>query len=154
MKETMTTIVGNIITDLRPRRTADGVHLVGFRVASNERRFDKVTGGWVDGDRLFVSVTCWRKLAQGVVASLGKGDPVVVIGRLYTRNYEVENQKRSVTELDALAVGPDLSRCTAVVQLPPRDQDRPAVGATVPEQGGPDTEEAVAPGLRVVSGPS
>jgi len=65
------------------------------------------------GDRLFVTVTCWRKLANGVAASLSKGDPVVVTGRLFTRGYEVEGQKRSVTEVDAIAVGPDLSRCSA-----------------------------------------
>jgi single-strand DNA-binding protein len=113
MNETSITIVGNVISDLKARRTAEGHRVVSFRVASNERRFDKETGDWVDGDRLFVSVTCWRRLANGVAMSLSKGDPVMVTGRLYTRGYEVEGQKRSVTEVLATAVGPDLSRCAA-----------------------------------------
>lgn len=113
MNETSITIVGNVISDVRSRRTADGHRVVSFRVASNERRFDKEAGEWVDGDRLFVTVTCWRKLANGVAMSLSKGDPVMVTGRLYTRGYEVEGQKRSATELLATAVGPDLSRCAA-----------------------------------------
>jgi single-stranded DNA-binding protein len=31
-----------------------------------------------------VRVNCWRRLAEGVVASIKVGDPVVVHGRLYT----------------------------------------------------------------------
>lgn len=113
MNETSITIVGNVTSDIKTRRTAEGHRVVSFRVASNERRFDKESGDWVDGGRLFVNVTCWRRLANGVSMSLSKGDPVIVTGRLYTRDYELEGQKRSVTEMLATAVGPDLSRCAA-----------------------------------------
>jgi single-strand DNA-binding protein len=89
--------------------------VASFRVASNERRFDKETQSWVNGENLYASVTCWRKLALGVTASLTKGDPVMVTGRLFTRGYEVKGQTRSVTELEAFAVGPDPSRCVADV---------------------------------------
>jgi single-strand DNA-binding protein len=44
MNETVITIVGNVISDLKSRRTGEGVHVVNFRMASNERRFDKVSG--------------------------------------------------------------------------------------------------------------
>jgi single-strand DNA-binding protein len=134
MNETVTTIVGNIISEVKQRRTQDGIRVVSFRVASNERRFDKAAGQWVDGDRLYVSVTCWRKLARGVGASLVKGDPVVVTGRLYTRGYEVEGQKRSITELEAVAVGPDLSRCLAELDRARREatEDAPAQDALEP----------------------
>lgn len=121
MNETMVTVIGNVITDVKRRRTGDGDGPVGFRVATNERRFDKTTEQWVDGDRLYLSVTCWRRLADGVLLSLSKGDPVIVQGRLYTRHYELDGQKRSVTELDAWAVGPDLARCSAVPKRPRRD---------------------------------
>jgi single-strand DNA-binding protein len=115
LNETVTTVVGNVITDVKQRRITDGTWVASFRVASNERRFDKETQGWVNGDSLYVTVTCWRKLAVGVTASLTKGDPVMVTGRLFTRGYEIEGQKRSVTEIEASAVGPDLSRCVANV---------------------------------------
>ncbi len=121
MNETTVTIVGNVISDVTPRRTADGTRVANFRVASNQRRFDKETQSWVDGDPLFVSVTCWRELAKGVGASLVKGDPVVVVGRLYTRRYEVDGNKRSITELEARAVGPDLSRCRADLERARRE---------------------------------
>lgn len=116
MRETLVTVTGNVISDLRSRRTGDGARLVSFRLASNERKFDRDTETWVDGDRFFVTVTCWRKLADGVAGSLAKGDPVLVTGRLSTRNFAVDGQRRSSTELDAYAVGPDLGRCTADIR--------------------------------------
>jgi single-strand DNA-binding protein len=161
MNETTVTIIGNVITDVTARRTAEGARVANFRIASNERRFDKATGDWVDGDRLFVTVTCWRKLANGVAATLSKGDPVVVTGRLYTRGYEVEGQKRSVTEIDATAVGPDLARCAAELIRVRRvaSEDTPLVvapeeAATVPTQSTGNDLERERPTLEVVGGGS
>jgi single-strand DNA-binding protein len=146
VNETMTTVVGNVITDVKQRRIADGTRVASFRMASNERRFDKETQQWVNGDSLFVTVSCWRKLALGVGASLMKGDPVMVTGRLFTRGYEVEGQKRSVTELEAVAVGPDLSRCVADVSRARRQatEDAPAELSMVDEI--PDSAEAPSAG--------
>ena len=161
MNETTVTIIGNVITDVKARRTAEGARVANFRIASNERRFDKATGDWVDGDRLFVTVTCWRKLANGVAASLSKGDPVVVTGRLFTRGYEVEGQKRSVTEVDAIAVGPDLSRCSAELLRVRRaaSEDAPiaseaAESPSVPTQATPADLEQERPALAAVGSAS
>ena len=164
MNETSVTIVGNVLTDPKSRRTAEDVRVVSFRVASNERRFDKASGEWVDGDRLFVTVTCWRRLANGVVASLSKGDPVMVTGRLYTRGYEVEGQKRSITELEATAVGPDLSRCSAELVRVRRsasedapaavEGDSPPVVPVVPAQSTGAEQESERPALEVVGSAS
>lgn len=151
MNETMITIIGNVITDVTPRKTADGTRVVNFRVASNQRRYDKEAQSWVDGDTLYVSVTCWRDLAKGVVSTLVKGDPVIVVGRLYTRGYEVAGQKRSITELDARAVGPDLARSRAELERIRRDGSgdpaKPADGRARAaesgvEAGGPAGERA------------
>lgn len=113
MYETPVTIVGTVVRELRGRRVGDDAALVvNFRMAANERRFDKVAGRWVDGDTLYISVTCWRRLAENVVACLAKGDPVVVSGKLKHREYEgKEGETRSVIEMEASAVGPDLARC-------------------------------------------
>lgn len=135
MYETHVTMVGTVINEPQQRKTMEGLKVVNFRVAANERRFDRETGDWKDGERLVVSVACWRKLAHGVAMSLAKGDPVVVTGRLYTRGYELEGQQRLNVQLDATSVGPDLARCTAEVQRNRRDMVSDSGGAQLSESG-------------------
>jgi len=136
MHETLITVVGNLVDDPKLRTTDSGVEVTGFRVASTSRRYDRDTNRWVDYGQLFLGVTCWRTLGVNVVASLRKGDPVVVSGRLFTRQYERDGQMRSSYEMDAVAVGPDLARGTASFQ-----RARPTVPAThapTDEQGLPE----------------
>jgi single-strand DNA-binding protein len=114
------TVVGNLVDDPKLRSTGSGHDLASFRLASTARRYDAQTGRHVDGGTLFLAVTCWRALAGNVTASLRKGDPVIVTGRLSTRTYEKDGQKRSVCEMEAYAVGPDLARGTAVFRRMPR----------------------------------
>jgi single-strand DNA-binding protein len=116
MNGTYTTVIGNVVSDLKRRQVGENGLVVNFRVASNARRFDRATEQWTDGAQLFVGVTCWRRLGEGALLSLGKGDPVIVHGRLRSRSFEVEGQQRSVVELEAVAIGPDLSRSVAVVR--------------------------------------
>ena len=116
MYETHVTMVGRLATDIGHNRLTNGTAVANFRLASTERRYDRATGGWVDGDELFVDVKCWRKLADNAVASLVKGDPVVVTGRIYTRNYEHEGQRRTAVTVEAYNVAADLARCTVVLK--------------------------------------
>ena len=114
MFETHLTVVGTLITAVDRRRLPDGTAVANFRIASNERRFDREKETWSDGDSLYVSVTCWRQLAENVHATFAVGDPIIVRGRLHTRSYEDKDGKRqSVTALEGLAVGPDLTRAMA-----------------------------------------
>ncbi|MGZ4574590.1 MAG: single-stranded DNA-binding protein [Mycobacteriaceae bacterium] len=115
MNETHVTLVGTVVTDPFRRHGSEGAPYIKFRMVSNERRKDRVTQEWVAGDSLFVNVTCWRRLVKGVGAAIGKGDPVIVVGRLDTREWMEEGQRRSSLELDASAVGPDLARCVAMI---------------------------------------
>ena len=47
----------------------------------------------------------------GVGAALRKGDPVIVVGHVYTSEYEDrDGNRRSNLEMRATSVGPDLSR--------------------------------------------
>lgn len=146
MNETTVTVTGNVAGDVISRRVGgNGEHLlVTFRVASSERRWDKASESWVDGDRFTASVNCWRRLAEGA-RCLVKGDPVVVTGRLSVREYEVEGVRRYMTEIAATAVGPDLSRCAAEVRR--RPSPTAEAGETV------STEPAAGAGL-VAAAPS
>ncbi|MFE9954072.1 single-stranded DNA-binding protein [Micromonospora sp. NPDC005299] len=112
MFDTYVTIVGNVLTAPEWRRTTQSNTLVAnFKVASTARRLDRESGRWVDGNSLRVRVNCWRKLAEGVASSVAVGDPVVVAGRLYTRDWTDDaGNHRTLYELEAVAVGHDLSR--------------------------------------------
>jgi single-strand DNA-binding protein len=116
MRETPVTVVGTLVSDMRPRRVGpDGTLVLNFRVVCNERRFDKASESWVDGESPYLSVS-WRRLAENA-SSLVKGDPLIVRGKLRTREWATEQgERRSVVELEATAIGPDLARCAATVR--------------------------------------
>ncbi|KAA8969589.1 single-stranded DNA-binding protein [Mycobacterium sp.] len=116
MFETPVTVVGNIVNDPQ-RRTVGGQEVMKFRLASNSRRRG-ADGAWEPGNSLFVTVNCWgRRLVSGVGASLGKGSAVIVVGHVYTSEYEDRDGiRRSTVEIRATSVGPDLSRCIARVE--------------------------------------
>jgi single-strand DNA-binding protein len=143
MNETMVTVTGNVASDVIAKRVGSNQeHLVvNFRVASSERRYDKATDTWFDGDRFTASVNCWRRLAEGA-RMLVKGDPVVVTGRLSVREYEVEGVRRYMTEISATAVGPDLSRCEASVKPWRADTVEGVEPGEVTESTGPATADA------------
>ena len=115
MFETPIHVVGTIITDPILRRVGDQ-EVYKFRVASNSRR-RTAEGQWEPGNSLYVSVNCWgKRLVKGVGGSLGKGDPVIVVGYVHTSEYDDrEGVRRSSLEMRATAVGPDLGRSIASI---------------------------------------
>ena len=87
-------------------------------MASNSRR-RTADGNWEPGNSLYATVNCWGRLVTGVGAGLGKGDAVIVVGNVYTSEYEDrEGNRRSSLEIRATSVGPDLARC--IVRLDKR----------------------------------
>jgi single-strand DNA-binding protein len=106
------TLAGNVATTPVLRTTPSGV-VADFRLASSRRRHtpDK---GWVAGPTSFLTVTCWRTLAEHTAASLQKGDPVVVSGSLSVRDRDVDGRTVRDVELTADAVGHDLTFGTSV----------------------------------------
>ncbi|MGW0229463.1 single-stranded DNA-binding protein [Actinopolymorpha singaporensis] len=122
MNETMITIAGNVATELRFVRSDRGTSLVSFRLASTPRRYDRNQGGWVDGHTTYVTIVCWRTLAENVAGSLHKGDPVVVFGRLRVENWEREGKTGTTVEVEAQALGHDLSRGTSAFRRTRREQ--------------------------------
>jgi single-strand DNA-binding protein len=110
MNDTLMTIVGNVVDEPRMRLTKNGHAVANFRVASTSRRFDRETGQWVDNTTLFTSVTCWRAMAENVHACVHKGQPIVVYGKYSSREYTVNETLRIAYDLEAIALGHDLSR--------------------------------------------
>ncbi|MBB2991752.1 single-strand DNA-binding protein [Mycolicibacterium iranicum] len=130
MFETPITVVGTIVTNPERRWVGDQ-ELIKFRVASNSRR-RTAEGGWEPGNSLYATVNCWGRLITGVGAGLGKGDPVIVVGSVYTSEYEDrDGNRRSSLEIRATSVGPDLARC--ITRMESRRHPEPPAPTGVPE---------------------
>ncbi|MDR6866061.1 single-strand DNA-binding protein [Microbacterium resistens] len=120
------TLVGNIASTPESTQTHSGVEVLTFRLATNNRRFDAKTGDWVDAGTNWYTVSAYRRLAENARTSLGKGDSVIVTGRLRLREWESNGRRGMSAEIDAESLGPDLrwgtSRFTRA-QRPVRAED-------------------------------
>lgn len=142
MNDTYLTISGNVVDEPKLRKTTThGITVLTFRVASTSRRRDADTGQWGDRDTLFVNVTCWRSLATNVSESLFKGQPVVVHGRFYSRQYTKDEVTRVSYEIDAISVGHDLAR--GVTAFKKMVVEAPVTSVEVDEDGIPADASAV-----------
>jgi single-strand DNA-binding protein len=111
------------------KETRTGIPSLTMRVAWTPRRMDRVTGEWVDAETSFLSVNCYRKLAENAATCVRKGDPVVVRGRVSVRNFEdKKGRQRTSVDVDATSVGHDLGRGIATFQ-----RVRPQTGMTAME---------------------
>jgi single-strand DNA-binding protein len=139
--DTHITVQGNLVGNPEQHTVANGQIVVRFRVASNTRRFDKVAGEFRDGDTLYIGVACWRGLGVNVMATVKKGDSVLVHGRLQYREYtDQAGNRRNSYEIDAISVGPDLNRYAADVRRPQRAADGDAGATPAQPQVVPATE--------------
>nr|WP_236571186.1 single-stranded DNA-binding protein [Microbacterium hydrocarbonoxydans] len=102
------TIVGNVATDPTQGRTASGIPVTNFRLASTHRRFDDATQTWVDVITNWYSVAAFRQLAENAKASLRSGDSVIVTGRMKIRSWENNGKQGTSVDIDADAIGHDL----------------------------------------------
>ncbi len=112
------TLVGNLVTDVTLRETTAGV-VANFRLAVSNGYLDKRTQQYVERTT-YLGISAWRRLGENVAASLHKGQPVVVVGRLRQREFEREGQKITLIEVDADLVGHDLARGSAEFARNPR----------------------------------
>lgn len=111
--EPILTITGNLGSQPH-MATRGGMSHCEFSVAHTPRILRN--GEWEDGATTWIRVACWRRQAQNVVLSLGKGDRVVVTGRLRTSEWtDQSGEIRTRMVLEADAIGPDLSRVVAPV---------------------------------------
>lgn len=118
--ETIITIVGNLTRDPELRTLNNGSVVVNFTIASSERRFNRDTNQWEDGDTLFLNCSAWDSshatLASNIATSLAKGMTVIAQGRLAQRSYQAQDgTQRTVVELRVDHIGPSLRRATAQV---------------------------------------
>ncbi len=102
-------LTGLVATTPKHVVTGSGLTVTSFRFASTQRRYDRAEQKWVDGETNWYTVATFRQLATNVNASLQKGQRVIVTGRLRVRDWATDDKRGTNVEIDADAVGHDLS---------------------------------------------
>jgi len=90
-------LMGNLTRDPELRQTPTGQSVVSFSLALN-RAYKDQAGEWQEATD-FVDVVAWGPLAERVAQYLNKGRRCLVQGRLQSRSWEQEGQKRSKLEV-------------------------------------------------------
>ncbi len=137
MNEIYVTLCGNVTHEPETYPLGDGSRVAVIKVATSSRYVDRQTRQWRNGPTGFYRVRCYRRLADNVAQSLRKGHPVIVHGRLRTRETERDGVRRPVVEIEATSVGHDLKWGIATFQRPAEaiaTCQRPAEGWAEGEQ--------------------
>ena len=103
------TISGVIGTVPRVTYGKNGSPITSFRLASRQSHRDKTTDEWIVDESCWYSVTTFRQLAANAGKSLGKGEHVVVTGRLVVRKWTTAEKSGTAVEIIAESVGHDLA---------------------------------------------
>ena len=122
-------LMGNLTRDPELRTTPNGQSVCSFSLALN-RSYKGSDGEWKEMTD-FIDIVAWGPLGERVAQYLTKGRPALVSGRLQSRSWEQDGQKRSKVEVVAQDVtflgGP--SGGTA-----PTGDDSGAVSAPAPKK--------------------
>ena len=151
MNEAQVVLAGYVAREPRFRKTHNGYSYTSLRVGYTPRRMDRDSGEWSDGGTSFVTVFCWRGLADNVATCVRKGDPVLIKGKLQVRPYtDKAGTARVAVEVEASSIGHDLNRGVAMFQRAHRGTGETALerAAAVAPPGEPGAGE---PGADEVS---
>lgn len=93
------TLMGNLTRDPELRTIPSGQSVCSFSLALN-RSYKNADGEWQETTD-YIDVTAWGALGERVAQYVTKGRPVLVSGRLQSRSWEQDGQKRSKVEVVA-----------------------------------------------------
>src|SRR5487761_1888509 len=91
------TLMGNLTRDPELRQTPNGQSVTSFSLALN-RSYKDASGEWQEVTD-YIDIVCWGPLAERVAQYLSKGRRSLVQGRLQSRSWEQDGQKRSKVEV-------------------------------------------------------
>ena len=107
------TLTGLVATIPKQISSGSGTPHISFRLASNQRRFDRKTASWIEGETNWYTINAFRQLAVNLTESLEKGQRVVVSGRVRIRDWATSDKSGTNIDIDAEAIGHDLRWGTA-----------------------------------------
>lgn len=92
-------LMGNLTRDPELRNTPSGQAVCSFSLALN-RSYKGADGNWQEATD-YIDIVAWGPLGERVSQYLSKGRPCLVNGRLQSRSWEQDGQKRSKVEVVA-----------------------------------------------------
>jgi single-strand DNA-binding protein len=93
------TLMGNLTRDPELRTTPNGASVCSFSLALN-RSYKNSEGNWTEVTD-FIDIVAWGPLGERVAQYLTRGRPALVSGRLQSRSWEQDGNKRSKVEVVA-----------------------------------------------------
>ncbi len=90
-------LMGNLTRDPELRQTPSGQSVVSFSLALN-RAYKDQSGDWQEATD-YIDVVAWGPLAERVSQYMTKGRRCLVQGRLQSRSWEQDGQKRNKVEV-------------------------------------------------------
>ncbi len=90
-------LMGNLTRDPELRQTPNGHSVCSFSLALN-RSYRDANGEWQEATD-YVDIVAWGPLGERVSQYLSKGRRCLVQGRLQSRSWEQDDQKRSKVEV-------------------------------------------------------
>lgn len=114
--ETEITITGNLTEKPELNQVGNSV-VCNLTVASTPSTYDRESGQFKDKETIFLRGAVWRDQARNLVASLDKGDRVMVKGNLRSNSYEDKETggKRVSLQMDIIEIGASLMFATVQV---------------------------------------
>ena len=98
MANPIITIVGRVGSE--PESV--GSNGLRFRVATNDRIKNDVTGKWEDKNTSWWTVKAWRTLAEQSKSVIKKGMEVIIVGKIYEESWtDKEGTSRTSYEINA-----------------------------------------------------
>jgi single-strand DNA-binding protein len=91
------TLMGNLTRDPELRQTPTGQNVTSFSLALN-RSYKDQSGEWQEATD-YIDIVCWGPLAERVAQYLSKGRRCLVQGRVQSRAWEQDGQKRNKVEV-------------------------------------------------------
>lgn len=106
-------LTGRLTKDVEMRSTADGKTVATFALAVE--RIPKDKGAY------FFNCSAWGNTADALNRFTRKGDKIAIYGRLTSRNYEKDGEKRTAVEITAEEVE-FIHLHNAMAELPSDDE--------------------------------
>ena len=106
---------------------AIGSNGLRFRMATNDRVKNDVTGEWEDKNTSWWTIKAWRKLAEQCQSVIKKGQEIIVLGKVFEESWtDKDGNKRTSYEVNAEYIAVSAFSLSKVNSDNKKDEDFPS----------------------------